>query len=135
MKGLLLIVDDDPTVLRATCSYLSHQGFVVNAVDDAAGAYALLAAKRYDCVITDLNLHGERIGLAIVAQVRSLPSRIPIVVMSGYASPSTREEAERRGADAFIEKPHSLLELERLLDRLLRGDPPGRTKVLEQIEG
>jgi len=84
---------------------------------------AALENDRHDLVVADLRLpDGD--GLDILRAARALSSSRPVIVITGFASDRTREEAFAAGAAAFLSKPFSLVEFADLVERLLRSGPP-----------
>ena len=110
----ILLVDDDPGVVRGLEGLLRDEGFCTESAGTAAAAFAALTSGAPPAaVILDLGLPGES-GLALLARLpRPLPA--PIVVLSGGASPTDAVRALHLGATDFVEKPPSP---ERLLTAL-----------------
>jgi DNA-binding NtrC family response regulator len=101
----VLLVDDDPAVLRGVGGMLRDEGMVVTAVTSVADADRALAAAAPDLVVLDLRLPTEG-GLAWLTRLPR-PWPAPIIVLSGEASPSDAVAALRLGALDFVEKPPS----------------------------
>ena len=111
----ILLVDDDPGVLKGLRGLLSDEGFRPVEARSAAEASRLLEAPEGppDLVLLDLRMPGET-GLEWLARLpRPLPA--PVVVLSGEASPAEAVQALKLGATDFVEKPPSP---ERLLTAL-----------------
>jgi len=151
----ILVVDDDPGVLKALRGLLSDEGFTAMEARSAAEATRLLDAPEGPpaMMLLDLRMPGET-GLELLARLpRPLP--VPVVVLSGEASPAEAVQALRLGATDFVEKPPSperLLtalrnalalgalqeERERLLDALARpghlvGESPSMVSLRQLI--
>ena len=111
--GRVLIVDDDPAVLRGVGGMLGDEGFATVKARNVAEATRYLenpASPPPDLVLLDLRMPGEG-GLAWLERLpRPLP--FPVVVLSGEASATDAVTALRLGAADFVEKPPSA---ERLL--------------------
>ena len=117
----ILLVDDDPalrTLLRTT--------FEVADVDvvEAEGADAArrsIRAARPDVIVLDVNMPGTP-GLELCEQLKADPetSDIPIILLTGSTG-GTTAAAKRVGADAFVRKPFSPLELLAVAERLAGG--------------
>src|SRR6185436_12359663 len=133
----LLLVDDDPglrALLRATLDAVDVE------VEEAADAQAAIAAIRRrspDAIVLDVKLPGMD-GLAFCRHLRGDPetTQIPIVILSG-SDDGTGEEALAAGADSFLSKPFSPLELLAIVERLaggLHGIPFRATKKREPEE-
>ena len=99
----ILLVDDDANVLRALRGLLTDEGFRTLEARSAAEAHALLSREAPALMLLDLRMPQET-GLQLLARLgRPLP--LPVVVLSGEASPAEAVEALRLGATDFVEKP------------------------------
>ena len=133
----LLLVDDDPglrALLRATLDAVDIE---VHDAEDAVAAAEPITLSRPDAIVLDVNLPGMD-GLAFCRQLkRNRRTRdIPIVVLSGSEGGSA-EAALEAGADSFLRKPFSPLELLAVVERLaggLFGIPFRATKQREPQE-
>lgn len=122
----VLIVDDEPTVLAAIAEYLTAYGFAVDGASEREEAEALLLTYLYDLVIADMRLTGihGREGLEVLNFVRERQASTRVVLVTGFGSRELSEEARRRGADAFLEKPLPLSHLASVAFRLLDMPDP-----------
>ncbi len=131
----ILLVDDDPGVLKGLRGLLSDEGFLPLEARSAAEASRLLDAPEGppDLMLLDLRMPGET-GLELLARLpRPLPA--PVVVLSGEASPAEAVQALKLGATDFVEKPPSP---ERLLTALRNALALGalreeRQRLLEEL--
>lgn len=105
----VLVVDDEPQILRALRINLHAHRFDV--VTAASGDTALEAARveRPDLVILDLGLP-DRDGVEVIRSVREW-SDVPIIVLSGRAGSTDKIEALNEGADDYVTKPFNIDEL------------------------
>ena len=101
----VLLVDDDPALLRLVSQWLTGGGFSVTACDSFEDARRELTAHPPDVLLTDLRL-GAFNGLQLVILASELNPQPLTVVMSAYDDPTLREEAERCGA-RYLLKPFS----------------------------
>ncbi len=109
----LLIVDDDALVLKAIELCLVGEGIAVRTAMTAAEAIRDFSQNRPDCAISDVRLP-DRSGLDLLASLRAIDAKVPIILMTGYGTAETAIEAMRRGAFDYLLKPidpHTLLEL------------------------
>ena len=106
----VLVVDDDPDVLALVQFSLEREGFDVVTADRGAMAIALVAARRPDLAILDVRLP-DMSGLDLLAEVRRLEPDIHVMMLSGAASEADRVLGLVSGADDYIVKPFSPLEL------------------------
>jgi two-component system KDP operon response regulator KdpE len=114
----ILVVDDEPQILRALRINLKTRGYDVDTA--AGGLDALAEAARHvpDVILLDLGLP-DMDGLDVIAGLRSW-TNVPIVVLSGRASQETKVEALDAGADDYVTKPFSMDELLARLRAVLR---------------
>jgi response regulator RpfG family c-di-GMP phosphodiesterase len=133
----LLLVDDDPglrALLRATLDAVDVE---VEESEDAPSALAAIRRRRPDAIVLDVNLPGMD-GLAFTRQLKldRATKDIPIVILSG-SDGGTSVAALEAGADSFLGKPFSPLELLAIVERLaggLHGIPFRATKKREPQE-
>jgi DNA-binding response OmpR family regulator len=113
----LLIVDDEAAIRFALSDYFRECGWEVDAAAEKEEAEALLAHTEYAVVIADLRLTGIYgiEGLDIIQWSRHLRPETRVVLLTGNGTPEIEAEARRRGADAFLNKPLPLPELERVV--------------------
>jgi FixJ family two-component response regulator len=107
---LVIVVEDDESMREAIESLLSVAGFSAVAYESAE---AMLAGKNSECplcIISDLNLPSMS-GLDLLTELRRRSWHPPVIIITAYDSASTRREAERLGAAAFLAKPFPSLAL------------------------
>jgi two-component system KDP operon response regulator KdpE len=114
----VLVVDDEPQLLRAMRINLSARRYEV--VVAADGASALDAAARHtpDVVVLDLGLP-DMDGTEVIAGLRGW-TKVPILVLSGRVDSSDKVDALDAGADDYVTKPFSMDELMARLRALIR---------------
>lgn len=104
MSGRLLLVDDDPTLLRVLTAAMQRRGFEVTALPDAEAAEDAAHQTPPDYAVVDLNLPG-RSGLMLLPVLVACNPQMRIVVLTGYASVATTVEAMKLGATDYLAKP------------------------------
>jgi EAL domain-containing protein (putative c-di-GMP-specific phosphodiesterase class I) len=110
----VLLVDDEPIVLRALARILS--GFDVSTTLDALEAVDLFVDGDFDVVVSDVSM--PRLdGLALLARLRSHDPNVPVILLSGAITASQAELATAGGAYRLLEKPFAPGELITLLER------------------
>ena len=119
----ILIVDDEPQILRALRTNLRARGHEVSEAE--TGETALQLAERYhpDLVILDLGLPGIG-GVEVIRALREW-SDVPIVVLSVREGQSDKVAALDAGADDFVTKPFGMDELLARMRAALRRAVPG----------
>ncbi len=117
----ILVVDDDPTLLKMMTKQLEVAGYRVETAKDGNEGLAKVQAKPPDLLIVDLVLPG-RTGWHVAHTLRNDPAsaKIPIIVMSGLVGPGAPIEGTEVG-DAYLEKPFQHSELIAAVQALLPG--------------
>ncbi|WP_330335944.1 response regulator [Streptomyces sp. NBC_00557] len=105
----VLVVEDDPQLVRALVINLHARHYGVDAAPDGATALRLAAARQPDVVLLDLGLP-DMDGVDIIKGVRGW-SRVPILVLSARQASDEKVAALDAGADDYITKPFSMDEL------------------------
>ncbi len=120
MTTTVLVCDDEEALLSLVVATLEGRYRVVEA-RDGTEALKLARGSPPDLIVLDLSIPGMS-GLEVLKVVRSdLELRaIPVVMLTARALETDREAAFAAGADRFMTKPFSPLELERTVDELLR---------------
>jgi two-component system, OmpR family, KDP operon response regulator KdpE len=106
----ILVVDDEPTVLRALRVALEAQDYLVTAVLTGEDALARISNGAFDLVLLDLGLPGMS-GFDVIRRVRVLFPEMPIIVLSAQGEDEPKVEALDLGADDYVSKPFSVREL------------------------
>jgi len=114
----VLVVDDEPQLLRAMRINLSARGYEVVVAADGASALELAARHVPDVVVLDLGLP-DMDGTEVIAGLRGW-TRVPILVLSGRADSADKVDALDAGADDYVTKPFSMDELMARLRALVR---------------
>ncbi|KOU35533.1 response regulator [Streptomyces sp. WM6378] len=105
----VLVVEDEPQLVRALEINLRARKYVVDAAADGMTALALAAANPPDAVLLDLGLP-DMDGIEVMKRLRSW-SRAPVLVVSARNTSDEKVEALDAGADDYITKPFSMDEL------------------------
>jgi serine phosphatase RsbU (regulator of sigma subunit) len=112
-EATLLIVDDDPDILRVVKFYLTKQRYLVETANNAVEALAVLRANpTVELILSDVMMP-EMSGLDLLKQVRSNPqwSDLPVILISAEGETSRKIAGLNLGADDFITKPFNFDEL------------------------
>ncbi|MFF7794016.1 response regulator [Streptomyces sp. NPDC007991] len=105
----VLVVEDDPQLVRALVINLEARQYGVDAAPDGTTALRLAAARRPDVVVLDLGLP-DMDGVDVIKALRGW-SRTPILVLSARTASEEKVAALDAGADDYITKPFSMGEL------------------------
>ena len=114
----VLVVDDDPSLLKALRIGLTARGDEVVLAQTGTEAVTQVALARPDLVILDLGLPDVD-GIEVTRRIREF-SAVPILVLSAYGDERRKVEALDAGADDFVTKPFGMAELEARLRVALR---------------
>ncbi|MBZ9598589.1 response regulator [Streptomyces erythrochromogenes] len=133
----VLVVDDEPQIVRALVINLKARKYEVDAATDGAGALELAAARHPDVVVLDLGLP-DMDGVEVIKGLRGW-TRVPILVLSARHSSDEKVEALDAGADDYVTKPFGMDELlARLRAAVRRAEPAagsGEDEVVVATEG
>jgi two-component system, OmpR family, KDP operon response regulator KdpE len=125
----ILVVDDEPQILRALGINLRARGYDVELVANGEGALRLAARIHPDLVILDLGLPGID-GVEVIHGLRGW-TRVPIIVLSVRENEVDKVEALDAGADDYVTKPFGMDELvARLRAALRRAEPEEEARVI-----
>jgi FixJ family two-component response regulator len=101
---VVLVVEDDDGMREAIESLLGAAGFDTAAYTSAEAMLAGGSGAGSLCVISDLNLPTMS-GLDLLTELRKRGATTPVIVITGFDTAATREEAASRGAFAYLAKP------------------------------
>jgi two-component system, OmpR family, alkaline phosphatase synthesis response regulator PhoP len=105
MNELILIVDDEPKIVRLTRDYLEKDGFQVISAGDGPAALALAHREHPDLVVLDLMLPGMD-GWEVCRALRR-ESDVPVIMLTARAEESDQVVGLELGADDYVTKPFS----------------------------
>jgi DNA-binding response OmpR family regulator len=130
MNERVLIIDDDAVVRDVARAALERDGYIVHAAADGADGLAVAAARAPALIVLDLGLPDVS-GEAVLQEVRRR-SDVPILVLSARGRMEERVRGLGLGADDYLPKPFSPLELVARVKALLRraGGRPGARDLL-----
>ena len=119
----LLVVDDDPDMLRLLSMRLSSAGYQVTAVTSAESALTQLEIEHPQLVLSDVRLPG-RDGLALFDEVRKRHPSLPVILLTAHGTIPDAVEATARGVFTYLTKPYDGKELlDKIAQALALGAP------------
>jgi two-component system KDP operon response regulator KdpE len=129
----ILVVDDEPQILRALGTNLKARGYDVDLAPTGELALSLAARHHPDLVVLDLGLPGID-GIEVIRGLRGW-STVPIIVLSVREAESEKVAALDAGADDYVTKPFGMDELlARLRSALRRNAPAEEQAVVETAD-
>jgi two-component system, OmpR family, KDP operon response regulator KdpE len=105
----VLVVDDEPPIVRAVAANLRVRGYEVLTAANGEAALAAVETHQPDCVVLDLGLPGID-GLEVLRRLRTW-TEVPVVVLTAMDSERDKVTALELGADDYVTKPFGVAEL------------------------
>jgi DNA-binding response OmpR family regulator/signal transduction histidine kinase len=128
----ILVVDDEPGVVRLCQRLLERRGFQVTAVSSATQALAVLEKERVQLMLADIRMPGAS-GFHLMEAARRRQPDISVVLMTGFGTMDVAIEALQRGADGLILKPFSGAELVQGVDMALQENQRKQDSLRLQV--
>jgi two-component system chemotaxis response regulator CheY len=116
----VLVIDDEPVVRAGVRRVLEANGLRVATADDATSGLDHPAIAECRLVICDLMLP-DRSGTEVLHEIAGRRPGLPVVLITGYATPDLAARAREAGAAAFLAKPFEARELIECVRRALAG--------------
>jgi two-component system, OmpR family, KDP operon response regulator KdpE len=120
----VLVVDDEPQLLRVLRVHLEARGYQVDAAPDGRSALELAAQSLPDVVVLDLGLP-DISGVEVIAGLRGW-TQVPIIILSVHEEEADKITALDAGADDYVTKPFSMAELLARVRAASRRTPPAK---------
>ncbi len=119
MAERILVIEDDPSILRGLQLNLGMEGYVVRSAGDGETGLTLARSEKPDLVVVDVML--PRLGgLEVVSEIRKDDPDLPVLILSAKGQETDKVAGLRFGADDYMVKPFGLKELLARIDALLR---------------
>lgn len=113
----ILVVDDEPEILKVVSQWLSKKGYDVITTGDVRRALDLATAADFDLVLLDL-IMPQSTGLNTITKIHERKPKLPIVIMSVIEDTRVAVLAVQEGVEGYITKPIEFDKLEEMLNRL-----------------
>lgn len=126
----ILIVDDDPSLLRLLSIRLSAAGYNVESAANAKIALGTLQNYIPQVVISDLRMEGMD-GMALFEQIRVQHPNIPVVIMTAHGTIPDAISATKQGVFSFLTKPFESQELLDTVEQAIRLQPSSGEQACE----
>ncbi|MFQ5528184.1 MAG: response regulator transcription factor [Thermoanaerobaculia bacterium] len=122
----ILVIEDEIELAEAVVDLLREESYAVDLATDGDSASELMAVNTYDCVLLDWTLPG-RSGLELLESWRADGDETPVLMLTGRSAVEDRVSGLDTGADDYLTKPFSLVELLARVRSLIRR----RSKALQ----
>ncbi|ADW72645.1 MULTISPECIES: two-component system response regulator GlrR [Rahnella] len=119
----LLLVDDDPSLLKLLGMRLTSEGFRVTTAESGAEALRLLHRERIDLVLSDLRMD-EMDGMALFAEIQKFQPGMPVIILTAHGSIPDAVAATQQGVFGFLTKPVDRDALYKAIDEALAQSSP-----------
>ncbi len=123
----VLVVDDDPRMVKTLVDILRAKGHAPRGVHSGEEALDLLEVARFDCAVTDIRM-GTMDGLTLFRSLRNAGHMLPVVFMTAYADEEMVRQGLNEGVVGAITKP---FDMERLLTFLNRARNAGSVLIVD----
>jgi two-component system OmpR family response regulator len=129
-RAAILVVDDEPAILRFVARALLGHGFAVECAADGERGLVLAETGRYGLVVLDLILPGAS-GLATLRAIKASRPEQPVLVLSALSDVESKVRCLELGATDYLTKPFALAELvARIRARLRETAAPASERLL-----
>jgi DNA-binding response OmpR family regulator len=119
MGERILVIEDDPNILRGLQLNLGMEGYAVRSASDGETGLQLARSERFDLLVVDVMLPRMG-GLEVVRELRAQDPDLPVLILSAKGQESDKVRGLQLGADDYLTKPFSLKELLARIGALLR---------------
>jgi DNA-binding NtrC family response regulator len=117
----VLVVDDEASVLTTYRLILEQQGYAVTASLSSEEAKNAIAKQTFDLVLCDYSLEQQHTGFEVIAAARARNPKVPSVLLTGYATVETAEEARKKQIGVLF-KPIDIKEFLAAISSMLRNN-------------
>ncbi|GLH68267.1 response regulator transcription factor [Geothrix edaphica] len=119
----ILVVEDEPSLCQLLVNNLGFEGYSVEAVGDGVPALSAHTARRADLIVLDLMLP-QLDGFEVLRTLRERKDEVPVLLLTARGEETDRVKGLSLGADDYLVKPFSVLELMARVKAILRRTRP-----------
>jgi DNA-binding response OmpR family regulator len=127
----ILLCDDEPSFLESMSEHLRIDGYLCDVANDAYEAMGLLGTNRYDLLIADIKMPGNK-NLELIARAQQTVPEMPVILVTGYPSTETAISSIHLPVIAYLKKPLSYETLRPHVEASL--DSAGDFRAIGQVE-
>ena len=128
----ILFVDDEPAIRSSLPAVLRLHGFDVTSAATVGEALQFIASKRFDVLISDLNIGNPGDGFTVVSAMRRTQPDCVTLILTGYPAFETALQAIRSQVDDYLVKPAGVKELVSAIEEKLQNRQPHQLKRLKR---
>jgi two-component system response regulator HydG len=118
----ILIIEDDAAFCQMLQKFLMKRGYDTEICYHATDAKEKFKATDFDVILTDLRLP-DYDGIQLLADIKNVKPKTPVILMTGYAEVGTAVKAMKQGAYDYISKPFTPEEIIMIIENALRTKP------------
>ena len=139
MKASILLVDDEPNIVKTVTIGLEAAGFAVTSYLNPLQAVEAMREKSFDIAFFDLKMQPID-GMQLLRHARELAPDLTVVIMTAHGSIDSAVEAMRPGAHDYLQKPFELSQLQHFTEKVyevhrLRNEIRTLRAEIERLEG
>jgi CheY-like chemotaxis protein len=109
ITGEILIIDDDPDVLKASCSLVEYLGFETLTAEDGIEGLAILEKYKEKIILVLLDLTMPNLdGVQTFEEIQKRKIDIPVILTSGFSEQEAVKKFKSKGLTGFLQKPYQL---------------------------
>ncbi|MEO0094310.1 MAG: sigma-54 dependent transcriptional regulator [candidate division WOR-3 bacterium] len=114
----ILVVDDEEIMRSSLCDWLNEDGYIAEAVENGYKALELVKKEEFDLAIVDLKMPGMD-GIELLKQLSVIRPKLPVIIITAYATIDSAVTAMKEGAADYIVKPFNPEEISLVIKKLL----------------
>ncbi len=130
MREKILIVDDDKSLREFLEIFLASEGFKTEACHDGMTALSILEKGGIDVVLSDIKMPGMD-GVSLLKEIKAKWPKIPVILITAFASLDSAIEAMKEGAWDYVTKPFQIDELKEIIERAIASKESDTTNSEE----
>ncbi len=125
MKNRILLIDDDPLVIRTLDQLLEREGYSVICAESGAEAVKLIENMTFDLIISDVKMPGMN-GIETTEAIQDIlkgknEKSVPVIFITGYADEENYIQSQNMNAADFIYKPFDKIVLLQSIENVLKS--------------